>query len=279
MPVGQNQTVHFGPFELDVQVGELRKGGLRLKLQGQPIQVLEILLQKPGQLVTRDEIRQRLWTSDTFVDFDHSLNTAVKKLRQALRDEADTPQYIETLPKRGYRFIGEVTAEDVRQGNHSAPPIAADDVVGQVVTDLADAATTAEIESRRRTRRMRVVMVSVVALLGIATCGYWITKPPPMPRIVGSHVLTKTGNWKWFQKGPLADRGSLYFFDARPSGPVNLQVPAAGGEVSGGPTVNGYLSDISRDGSQLLSFTVDPKRNYGEVWAQSLPRRPAPSDR
>ena len=108
MPVGEKHTFRFGPFELDTQCGQLRKDGVGLKLQGQPIQILEILLEKPGQLVTREEIRQRLWTSDTFVDFDHSLNTAVKKLRQTLGDEADTPRYIETLPKRGYRFIGEV---------------------------------------------------------------------------------------------------------------------------------------------------------------------------
>ena len=92
MPVGEKQAVRFGPFQLDTQCGQLRKDGVGLKLQGQPIQILEILLEKPGQLVTREEIRQRLWTSDTFVDFDHSLNTAVKKLRQSLGDEADTPQ-------------------------------------------------------------------------------------------------------------------------------------------------------------------------------------------
>jgi DNA-binding winged helix-turn-helix (wHTH) protein/tetratricopeptide (TPR) repeat protein len=123
MPVGDKQTLRFGPFALDLQCGQLRKHGVGLKLQGQPIQVLEILLEKPGQLVTRDEIRQRLWTSDTFVDFDHSLNTAVKKLRQTLGDEADTPRYIETLPKRGYRFIGEVEREERKAEDQ--PPFAA----------------------------------------------------------------------------------------------------------------------------------------------------------
>src|SRR6202050_3581504 len=111
MPASQNQTVRFGPFELDTRCAELRKSGVRLKLQGQPIQILEMLLAKPGELVTREEIQQRLWPADTFVDFDHSLNTAVKKLRQALEDEADAPRYIETLPKRGYRFIGRVETE------------------------------------------------------------------------------------------------------------------------------------------------------------------------
>jgi DNA-binding winged helix-turn-helix (wHTH) protein/Tol biopolymer transport system component len=112
MPVRQGQTLHFGPFTLDPHCGELRTNGTRIKLQGQPIQILEILLERQGQLVTRDEIRQKLWSSDTFVDFDHNLNTAVKKLRQALGDEADTPRYIETLPRYGYRFIGEVKFED-----------------------------------------------------------------------------------------------------------------------------------------------------------------------
>jgi DNA-binding winged helix-turn-helix (wHTH) protein len=101
MPVGEKQTYRFGPFELDTQCGQLRKGGVGLKLQGQPVQILEILLEYPRQLVTRDELRERIWTSDTFVDFDHSLNTAIKKLREALGDEAGRPRYIETLPRRG----------------------------------------------------------------------------------------------------------------------------------------------------------------------------------
>ena len=110
MPVREKQF-RFGPFQLDTQCGQLRKDGIGLKLQGQPMQILQFLLEKPGQLFPRDEIRQRLWPSDTFVDFDQSLNTAIRKLRQALGDEADTPRYIETLPKRGYRFIGDVQAE------------------------------------------------------------------------------------------------------------------------------------------------------------------------
>ena len=108
MTVSARQVVCFGPFELDLHSGELFKHGSRIKLQGQPIQILCILLEQPGKLVTREEISQKLWPSDTFVDFEHSLNTAVKKLRTALGDEAETPRYIETLPRRGYRFIGEI---------------------------------------------------------------------------------------------------------------------------------------------------------------------------
>lgn len=103
-----NKIVRFGVFELDLVAGELRKGGLKLKLQGQPIQILALLLERSGEVVTRDELRQKLWPSDTFVDFDHSLNTAINKLREALGDSASSPRYVETLARRGYRFIAPV---------------------------------------------------------------------------------------------------------------------------------------------------------------------------
>lgn len=95
----------FGAFELDVRAGELHKDGFKIKLQGQPIEVLIALLEHPGEIVTREQLRQRLWPSDTFVDFEHNLNSAVKRLREALGDSADNPRFIETLPRHGYRFI------------------------------------------------------------------------------------------------------------------------------------------------------------------------------
>ena len=97
--------VRFGVFELDARSGELRSKGSRVKLQDQPLQVLLAVLEKPGQVVTREELRARLWPADTFVDFDHGLNAAVKRLRDALGDTAENPRYIETLPRHGYRFI------------------------------------------------------------------------------------------------------------------------------------------------------------------------------
>ena len=109
MAVAEKQKYRFGPYELDVRSGELFKNGTHLKLQPQPIQILAALLEHPGDLVSREDLRHRLWPDDTFVDFEQGLNTAVKKLRVALCDEAETPRYIETLPRRGYRFIGEVS--------------------------------------------------------------------------------------------------------------------------------------------------------------------------
>jgi DNA-binding winged helix-turn-helix (wHTH) protein len=99
------QILRFGVFELDVRAGELHKNGVKLKLQEQPFQVLCLLLEDRGELVSREEIRNRLWPADTFVDFDHSLNAAIKRLRDTLGDSADSPVFIETIARRGYRFI------------------------------------------------------------------------------------------------------------------------------------------------------------------------------
>jgi TolB-like protein/DNA-binding winged helix-turn-helix (wHTH) protein len=104
------ERICFGEFELNVRTRELQKNGERFDLQEQPFLVLTALLEQPGQLVTREELIKRLWAGDTFVDFEHSLNKAVKRLREALQDSAEQPQFIETLPRRGYRFIGTVAA-------------------------------------------------------------------------------------------------------------------------------------------------------------------------
>jgi len=101
--------LRFGVFEVDLRAGELRKQGVRIKLQEQPFHVLTLLLQRPGEVITREELRSELWQSETFVDFDNSLNTSINKLREALGDSADNPRFIETLPRRGYRFLASVS--------------------------------------------------------------------------------------------------------------------------------------------------------------------------
>src|SRR5450432_1382962 len=116
------RVVRFGVFELDLRSGELRKQGRKIRLEGQPVQVLICLLENPGELVTREELHRKLWRADTFVNFEHGLNAAVKRLRQALNDSADNPRFVETLPRRGYRFIAPVQAEDPR--SEAIPPTA-----------------------------------------------------------------------------------------------------------------------------------------------------------
>ena len=112
VPQYNKRVARFGVFELDLSAGELRKSGVKLRLQGQPYQVLALLLERAGEVVTREELQQKLWPSDTFVDFDHSLNTAINKVRDALGDSASSPRYVETLARRGYRFIAPVQTLD-----------------------------------------------------------------------------------------------------------------------------------------------------------------------
>src|ERR1700723_1585012 len=112
-----NRTKRFGAFEADLPSGEVRKSGSRIKLQDQPFKVLQILLEHPGDLVTRKELQTRIWPEETYGDFDHAVNVAVGKLRTALGDSADNPCFIETVPRRGYRFVATLDCEPVE-----APP-------------------------------------------------------------------------------------------------------------------------------------------------------------
>ena len=103
--------IRFGLFEVDTRSGELRRNGCKIELQDQPFQALILLLERPGEVVTREELTEKLWSADTFVDFERGLNKAINKLRGALRDDAEKPRYIETLPQRGYRFIAAVDSD------------------------------------------------------------------------------------------------------------------------------------------------------------------------
>src|SRR5713226_3895716 len=113
--------IRFGVFELDRDAMELRKHGIRVRLQEQPFQVLAQLSERPGQIVTREELKERIWAKDTFVDFDQSLNKAVNRLREALNDDAGQPRYIETVPRRGYRFVAPVT--ELGRDDEQAPAV------------------------------------------------------------------------------------------------------------------------------------------------------------
>jgi DNA-binding winged helix-turn-helix (wHTH) protein len=107
-PIRAGQVLRFAVFEVDLSAGELRKNGVKIRLQEQPFQILAFLLGRPGELVTRQDLRDKLWSNDTFVDFDHSLNTAINKLREALGDSASSPRFVETVARRGYRFLASV---------------------------------------------------------------------------------------------------------------------------------------------------------------------------
>src|ERR1700676_842637 len=122
METSAPRRLSFDPFELDLQSRELRRSGQPIKLPPQAFRVLELLASHPGQLVSREEIQQQIWTGGTFVDFEHGINKAIRQIRYALRDDAEAPKFIETLPRRGYRFISEVTASDDAQYLRTCEP-------------------------------------------------------------------------------------------------------------------------------------------------------------
>ncbi|HET9838331.1 MAG TPA: winged helix-turn-helix domain-containing protein [Candidatus Angelobacter sp.] len=165
----------FDDFEADVRAAELRRNGARLKLQLQPFQVLVALLERPREVVTREELRQRLWPQDTFVDFDHGLNTAMVKLRDVLGDSASSPRYIETIAKRGYRFLGSAEVVfDQPVATAATPPIIEPQVPPQIVTQAAPPATPISAETpaqsalprtSRATARLLFILVQIMYLV------------------------------------------------------------------------------------------------------------------
>ncbi len=163
-------AARFGVYEVDLDACELRKQGVRVRLQDQPYQVLRILLERPGEVVRREDLRQRIWPADTFVDFDHGLNNAVKRLREALGDSADAPRYVETVPRRGYRFIA--TVEMIRParagsaesnvGDPTSPPVLAPSLSS---TGLAPAPQALPHQSILRTQRLALVAAALILFL------------------------------------------------------------------------------------------------------------------
>src|SRR5579862_9543800 len=149
------RVLRFGVFEIDVRSGELRKQGYRIRIEGQPLQILICLLENPGELVTREELHRRLWPADTYVNFEHGLNAAVKRLRRALDDSADNPRFVETLPRRCYRFLAPIqivnAAVDIPVVNEPPPaePEPASASLPQV-TDAVDLSTKTVLFERAR---------------------------------------------------------------------------------------------------------------------------------
>jgi TolB-like protein/DNA-binding winged helix-turn-helix (wHTH) protein/Tfp pilus assembly protein PilF len=160
-------SYRFGVFEVDARRGEIRKQGLRIRLRGRPFDILLILLERPGELITREDLRARLWPADTFVDFDHGLNTSVNRLREVLGDSADSPRYIETQPRKGYRFIAPVEATPVVPSEMPLPPAPAPSV-----PEGAPAAA-------RPAHRTWWMVAAAVVLMVTGTVAWWRMSRPP----------------------------------------------------------------------------------------------------
>lgn len=170
--------VKFGPFEAALDTHELWKNGIRVKLGGQPFEILAVLLKRPGELVTREELRKAIWSDDTFVDFGHGLNAAMNKLREALCDSAEKPRYIETLPRRGYRFIGRI-----EEAGHTAEQATDQAAIGDMEpnsTEWRGAVVEDEWESHVPVKRQTLVLLSTALVLAVlATAGMIVHWPGP----------------------------------------------------------------------------------------------------
>jgi TolB-like protein/DNA-binding winged helix-turn-helix (wHTH) protein/Tfp pilus assembly protein PilF len=180
------RTIRFGVFELDVRSGELRKQGRKVRLEGQPVQILICLLENPGEMVTREELRKRLWPADTFVNFEYGLNAAVKRLRQALNDSAGNPRFVETLPRRGYRFLapvqtvngGEVAPQLNTAPHAEAAPEPAEISEAEDQTDAEDQVDLSKrtlVFERRMPPSWKRYGVAVLLVVGIFTV--WMLRP------------------------------------------------------------------------------------------------------
>ena len=269
------RVTQFGVFEVDLQAGELRKSGLRIKLQDQPLQILTLLLENPGEIVSREQLRQRLWPADTFVDFDHSLNSAVKKLRQALGDDSDNPRFIETLPRRGYRFIA-----PVKQDALSSDQLPVEKPPPSVGTGLSLRHRWPELPGLGLLGRA-ILGATVVA---VAAVTLWLTviRNPRTPKVLRFTQLTNDGQAK---SGPMATDGSRVYFNETLPGQraLILQVSVKGGEAVPlpGPLKQPAVLDLSRDGTELLLADVAPEKEEGRgqcsLWLQPVaggsPRR------
>jgi DNA-binding winged helix-turn-helix (wHTH) protein len=257
-----NHRVRFKSFELDLSSKELRRNGLKLKVQGQPVEVLTMLLERPGEVVTREQIQHRLWPEDTFVDFEHGLNTTIRRLREALGDSADDPQFIETIPRLGYRFIAQIEPVDelasARLPNNEAGVTIADarsaDMRLVVRTVLSEPAAARQPNWLRKWRWVLGGAAGGIAALVAFACWYLLHLPSP-PRITAYTQLTHVGGSK---VAAGTDGNRVYFYFQDPSRDPVSEVSVSGGEIEHIPirlqNID-VLEDVSPDGASLLLKT------------------------
>ncbi|HXM41212.1 MAG TPA: winged helix-turn-helix domain-containing protein [Bryobacteraceae bacterium] len=248
------QILQFGVFEVDLAQGELRKHGQKIRLQERPFQLLAALLERPGQVVTRDELVRRLWT-DTLVDFDNGLNIAAKKIREALDDDAATPRYIETLPRRGYRFIAPVQARNIQTleplpAKPAQPP-------PQPAPAIPAVAPPSPTLAPPRRRGIYGRLIALLVVLFFAVRIYWLSTQVRPARLVQVVQLTQTGQIE-LGDGVATDGTRVYFTERDAGRWVLAQVSAEGGTPLPlplpleQPLSNPDILDISPDRSNLL---------------------------
>jgi len=251
----------FGPFLADAPAGQLRKGASKIRLAGQPFEILVMLLERPSQVVTREEIQQRLWPQETFVDFENSLNKSINKLRQALSDSADKPVYIETLPRRGYRFVGTLLppAPEIAVTPPTEPPR---------IETPPPPRSTAPPQPSHRISLWRIASLSF--FLPLAFLVWLALRPIPNPRVLRVVPLTTSSRADLY--GGLHTDGVRLFFLLRRGHKWDLsQMPVSGGEPQpiSIPFPNARILSVSPDGSQFALGPFDSRAPALPVWIMS----------
>jgi DNA-binding winged helix-turn-helix (wHTH) protein/Tol biopolymer transport system component len=265
-PAVNPSSVQFGLFEVDLQARELRKSGVKVKLNDQPFQVLSVLLERPGDVVTREELQTRLWPADTFVDFDLSLNSAVKKLRQALGDESDNPRFVETLYRRGYRFIAPVST-----ASRDLPSASANGALVASSLPSTHASETGNGAGSGQSTKLWVFVATGALALLLAGAIFELV-PKPSPRVLRFTQITSGG--KVHQLGALQTDGRRLYFQAADKNRIVLaEVSVSGGDSALIPTPfqNTFLGDIAPDGSSIMISTFEGTEKEPPAWLLPLP--------
>jgi DNA-binding winged helix-turn-helix (wHTH) protein/Tol biopolymer transport system component len=241
-----SRIISFGTFEVNVQTGELRQRGQKVKLQEQPLQVLAALLERPGELVTREELRSKLWPADTFVDFDHSLNAAIKRLRDALGESADAPVFIETLARRGYRFIGPVNGSSAPSGIAIvAPP------------------------ERGKTFFSRHWIAALLSLIVLGVLGLGIWRLPSRPAEVVERNLTANSSENSVSSAAVSPDGKYLAYTDNTGVYLKLIRNGETHPVPLPPNFSAQVDDWFPDGSHLL-VTREEQPGKLSLWSISV---------
>jgi Tol biopolymer transport system component/DNA-binding winged helix-turn-helix (wHTH) protein len=250
-PSNARQRQRFGLFEADLASGELYKHGRLIHIQEQPFRILAMLLERPGEVVSREEVRKKLWPDGTFVDFDEGLDTALKKLRQALGDSSQNPIFVETIPRRGYRFIAPVQGTGDGSSSNGVRPVGHEEnsrEAGVAVTKVAQKPPA----GARLPRNVAAAVVSVAAIVaGAIILG--LLSPPPVPKVSRIVQLSHSGRLDpW--GGITTDRARLFFLEREGDHWNLMQAAVSGGESQpfASPFHNTRIFDISPDMSEFL---------------------------
>ena len=180
--VNGDSAIRFSVFELDLKAGELRRNGSKIRLQEQPFQILVSLLEHPGEVVTREELQSKLWPANTFVDFDHSLNAAIRRLRGALGDSADTPRFVETVARRGYRFIAPVS-NPATEGVELAGPVQGSGQASALPPPRETVPGATLIPELHRHKWLLAIAVTTVVVVGTLVNLHFVRRPAAKPGI------------------------------------------------------------------------------------------------